>query len=186
MLERYENGISSFKLKLPTHNELYFEYNGELRLVNRSNSVLNISFGFNDFTYPETVSAGEFVIGNTYEILEVGTTDFVSLGASSNSSGGKFVATGVGSGTGTAFSQYYNNATGIQIHELMNLIRNRSKTEFINNIFYRMIDYLYTEKSYPDWLFKTSYFDLDLHSRPLKQHAVYQRESEEDILEYIR
>lgn len=186
MLERYENGISSFKLKLPTHNEFYFEYNDELRLVNRSNSVLNISLGFNDFTYPETVSAGQFVIGNTYEILEVGTTDFVSLGASSNSSGGKFVATGVGSGTGTAFSQYYNNATGIQIHELMNLIRNRSKTEFINNIFYRMIDYLYTEKSYPDWLFKTSYFDLDLHSRPLKQHAVYQRESEEDILEYIR
>tara|TARA_R100000541_G_scaffold14755_1_gene24170 strand:+ start:62 stop:1111 length:1050 start_codon:yes stop_codon:yes gene_type:complete len=49
-----------------------------------------------------------------------------------------------------------------------------------------MIKYLYTEKTYPSWLFKTSYFDLNLHSRQLKQHAVYQRDGEADVLEYIR
>jgi len=49
-----------------------------------------------------------------------------------------------------------------------------------------MISYLYTEKSYPAWLFKTSYIDLNLYNRDLKQYAVYQRDSEEDVLEYVR
>jgi hypothetical protein len=49
-----------------------------------------------------TVTAGGFVIGDTYEILTVGTTDFTLIGASSNTVGVRFVATGVGSGTGTA------------------------------------------------------------------------------------
>jgi len=49
-----------------------------------------------------TVSAGSFVIGNAYIILSVGSTNFVSIGASSNTIGASFVATGVGSGSGTA------------------------------------------------------------------------------------
>lgn len=49
-----------------------------------------------------TVTAGSFVVGNTYLITSVGTTNFTSIGASSNTVGVHFVATGVGSGTGTA------------------------------------------------------------------------------------
>ena len=49
-----------------------------------------------------TVTAGNFVIGNTYLITSLGTTNFVSIGASTNSIGVYFTATGVGSGTGTA------------------------------------------------------------------------------------
>lgn len=49
-----------------------------------------------------TVTAGSFVIGKTYRILTVGTTDFTLIGASSNTIGTHFIATGVGSGTGTA------------------------------------------------------------------------------------
>ena len=49
-----------------------------------------------------------------------------------------------------------------------------------------MVNYLYTEKSYPAWLFKTSYIDLNLYNRDLKQYAVYQRDSETDVLEYVR
>ena len=186
MIEQYEKGIKSFKIKLPTHDEYYFEHNGKLQLVNRTKSSLNISLRLDSLVYPETKTAGTFVIGKQYEILTTGTTDFTLVGAGSNSSGSRFTATGVGSGTGTAFDNYYNNAVGIQIQELMNMIRTHSDTSFVNNIFYSMIDYLYTEKSYPSWLFKTSYFDLDLHSRPLKQHAIYQRDSEADILEYVR
>jgi len=53
-----------------------------------------------------TVTAGSFVIGNTYRIVSVGTTDFTLIGAGSNTPGLHFVATGAGSGTGTAeFSQ---------------------------------------------------------------------------------
>jgi hypothetical protein len=49
-----------------------------------------------------TVTAGAFVTGATYQILTVGTTSFTSIGASANTVGIVFVATGVGSGTGTA------------------------------------------------------------------------------------
>ena len=49
-----------------------------------------------------TVIAGSFSIGSTYTILTVGTTNWTSIGASSATIGVTFVATGVGSGTGTA------------------------------------------------------------------------------------
>jgi hypothetical protein len=48
------------------------------------------------------VTAGSFVVGATYQIASVGTTSFTSIGASANTVGIVFVATGVGSGTGTA------------------------------------------------------------------------------------
>jgi len=52
-----------------------------------------------------TVTAGSFVVGATYTILTIGTptaTNFVSIGASASTVGITFVATGVGSGDGTA------------------------------------------------------------------------------------
>ena len=50
-----------------------------------------------------TVTAGSFVVGKTYQIKTVGTTDFTLIGATSNTVGSYFVATGVGTGTGTAY-----------------------------------------------------------------------------------
>ena len=49
-----------------------------------------------------TVTAGSFVVGQTYIIVSVGTTDFTLIGASANTVGVSFTATGVGTGTGTA------------------------------------------------------------------------------------
>jgi len=49
-----------------------------------------------------TVNAGSFVIGNQYSILVVGSTDFTAIGASANTIGVIFTATGVGSGSGSA------------------------------------------------------------------------------------
>jgi hypothetical protein len=46
--------------------------------------------------------AGEFVVGNTYSILTLGTTDFTKVGASINAIGVTFTATSDGSGTGVA------------------------------------------------------------------------------------
>lgn len=48
------------------------------------------------------VAAGAFVVGTTYEIMSVGTTDFTLIGATANTVGETFVATGAGAGTGTA------------------------------------------------------------------------------------
>jgi len=47
-------------------------------------------------------TAGAFVIGRSYVITSLGSTVFTSIGAASNLVGTYFVATGAGSGTGTA------------------------------------------------------------------------------------
>ena len=66
------------------------------------------------FTYaPATTNAGSFVgstnaaldpTGLTYTIKSIGTTDFTAIGASSNTVGLTFIATGAGSGTGVAYN----------------------------------------------------------------------------------
>lgn len=48
------------------------------------------------------VTAGAFVVGATYEIMSVGTTDFTLIGATANTVGLTFTATDVGTGTGIA------------------------------------------------------------------------------------
>jgi hypothetical protein len=53
-----------------------------------------------------TIDAGYFVIGRQYTITELGTTNFVSIGAASNTLEVTFTATGVGSGTGKATTNY--------------------------------------------------------------------------------
>ena len=50
----------------------------------------------------QSIVAGDFVIGYTYTITSVGSTDFTQIGADSNTIGVIFIATGVGAGTGTA------------------------------------------------------------------------------------
>jgi hypothetical protein len=48
------------------------------------------------------VTAGAFVVGTTYTIISLGTTNFTLIGATSNTVGLTFKATGVGAGSGTA------------------------------------------------------------------------------------
>lgn len=47
-------------------------------------------------------NAGSFVVGDTYLITSIGTTNFQTIGAVSNTVGVHFIATGPGTGTGTA------------------------------------------------------------------------------------
>jgi len=53
------------------------------------------------------VAAGSFVVGATYIIQDLGSTNFVSIGADENTVGTRFVATGVGAGTGVAQPVYF-------------------------------------------------------------------------------
>ena len=50
-----------------------------------------------------TTTAGSFVVGTYYKIAAAGNTSFTGIGAANNNVGTIFAATGVGSGTGTAF-----------------------------------------------------------------------------------
>ena len=57
------------------------------------------------------LDAGYFNVGETYIITNAGDTDFVAIGAIDNQVGVTFVATGVGSGTGTATQITYREST---------------------------------------------------------------------------
>ena len=71
-----------------------------------SNTTVYPGTGFSGsqlFGYAVPVTtAGNFVVGQSYTIYSVGTTDFTAIGASANEFGVSFIATGTGSGTGTA------------------------------------------------------------------------------------
>ena len=57
------------------------------------------------------VTAGSFVPGRTYVIVSPGTTDFTLIGAANSTIGTSFIATGVGSGSGTALQTYLVGST---------------------------------------------------------------------------
>jgi len=69
-----------------------------------STSIRNMTIGgsYLSFAAGSTVNAGSFIVGQKYTILVVGTTNFVSIGASASTVGVTFTATGVGTGSGSA------------------------------------------------------------------------------------
>jgi len=84
--------------------QLKVTLNGQVQTVDVDYTV-NSNFSTVKLTNnPGVATAGSFVSGQTYTILSVGTTNFVAIGASSNTVGVEFIATGVGSGTGTALA----------------------------------------------------------------------------------
>ena len=60
---------------------------------------------------PMTATSGNLVVGTTYTIVTIGTTDFMLVGATANTVGTVFTATGYGLGTGTVkiVSSYGNS-----------------------------------------------------------------------------
>jgi len=66
-----------------------------------------------DYVAYDTITAGAFVLGQTYEIVSIGSTNFTLIGAASNTVGVSFVASGVGAGTGTAKSRAYDSVNGV-------------------------------------------------------------------------
>ena len=68
--------------------------------VNDNDEILLYNFDVTD-----TITAGNFETGKKYTIATVGTTDFTAIGAIVNIVGQSFVATGPGSGNGTATTE---------------------------------------------------------------------------------
>ena len=62
----------------------------------------------------ELIAAGNFNIGLAYVINNVGNTNFVAIGAQANTVGVEFIATGIGSGSGTAYASASAIITGKQ------------------------------------------------------------------------
>ncbi|MEM5947081.1 Ig-like domain-containing protein [Spirochaetia bacterium 38H-sp] len=68
-----------------------------------STSFTNVLSDSTIVTPPPEITAGNFRPGVKYLITNVGSTDFTAIGASGNTAGITFTATGAGSGTGRAY-----------------------------------------------------------------------------------
>jgi hypothetical protein len=135
MISLYNNGVNSFKVETDV-DEYFFVYNNQLRLVNRSNSVMNIntSVEFDD----------------------------------------------------DAYISYYTNAVSIQLYELFNIINHYFNNADKKKIALTMIEYVMSENTDRTMdIFKTSNIDLEFEHRQLKQHAIYQRDSYQDLIDYV-
>ena len=76
-----------------------------------STSLWGASSSLYGTTTVTTTNAGSFVVGTYYAIATVGSTSFTGIGASANTVGIVFKATGAGSGSGTAVSHTHVAAT---------------------------------------------------------------------------
>jgi hypothetical protein len=99
-----------------------------------------------------SVAAGSFVSGTLYAITSVGTTNFMLIGASSNTVGTVFRATGAGSGTGTAtpvqnfnvllpvgFFFDVNHAPTISVSGGVDFLGNGIQYQFVNSTILRVL-----------------------------------------------
>ena len=77
--------------------------NGNFTISNLTSTTVDLVGSTFGGTYTSK-AAGSFTVGQMYRIVSVGTTNFTAIGASANTVGVWFVATGVGSGSGTASS----------------------------------------------------------------------------------
>ena len=92
--------VELFEVTLPNGTTLYFHPGLDSDLTDVQ---------FRDKTAPTNpVTAGSFIIGNSYTINGGGGTSFTSIGAANNNAGTVFIATGVGSGIGTADQNDYS------------------------------------------------------------------------------
>jgi len=113
----WDTAITSTAVLLGKLTASNYYFTGPIRLLGIANRALSAaevlavyqtgSFPTSDFgaigaPAGTTVTAGAFVAGKKYRIASVGTTSFTGVGASANTVGVEFTATGVGSGTGTA------------------------------------------------------------------------------------
>jgi len=81
-------------------------------LVKISAEIKSIDFNSLANIWKSSLNVSNIVIGHAYKITSIGTTNFTSLGASSNPRVGEvFVATAFGSGTGTVVSSNLDNFT---------------------------------------------------------------------------
>lgn len=81
--------------------------------------------------------------------------------------------------------EYHTNAVSVQTIEFMNMMKAYADSSFMKKLLLEMVKYMLTEKTYPDFVFKTSYFDLMMKNNGLKQSAIYLRDYYDDMIDYV-
>lgn len=94
-----------------------------------------------------TITAGAFIVGRAYTILTVGSTNFTAIGASANTVGVQFIATGAGSGTGTAsanlgpFSMTESGATdGTYFYNVAADLLTPALADYVGQTIYQVVE----------------------------------------------
>ena len=82
-------------------------------------------------------------------------------------------------------TEYHVNAVSVQTIEFMNMMKEYAEPSFLKKLFLEMVKYMLTEKTYPEFVFKTSYFDLIMKNNGLKQSAIYLRDYYDDMIDYV-
>lgn len=107
-------GTVTVQYEYPVGNGVYTISNGwgagswsPTTPVNLGINPFQVTAGSTTVTVTQTAhgyltTAGAFTIGKQYKIVSVGSTSFTAIGASANTVGTVFTATGVGTGSGTA------------------------------------------------------------------------------------
>ena len=89
-------------IQINNNSQLKVTLNGQVQTYTTDYIIVNNFTEVRFNTAPGVETAGSFTSGSEYTILSVGTTNWVAIGAPSNTVGTTFIATGAGSGTGTA------------------------------------------------------------------------------------
>ncbi len=112
------------------------------------------------------VTAGSFIVGVEYVILTVGTTNWVAIGASSNTIGVVFTATAIGSGTGTANVEYQtlildNDTFSTQYNPIFSNKTDTAKAENTSSTSNNQLRIFYNESSVEDNIYSAIMNKLD-------------------------
>ena len=128
-----------------------------------------------------------FNIGETIKILDNGTGRYEVLKYLGNS---EFDTVVLENGTINFNSKIYTETThSNEIRVLFNLLFNDifvdELEQYVNELFFVLMRYMFKEQKYVDWIFKTSFIDVKHNFRKLEQQSVYLKDSQNFLLDYI-
>lgn len=83
-------------------------------------------------------------------------------------------------------NEYVNKCISVQIFEIFNMIGHYMSDDVRRGLITAMLQYLYSENAEATLdVIKTSEIDLMISHAPLQQNSIYQRDSIDDILDYV-
>ena len=96
---------------------IYAETAGKIRLslTGAESSQIKPGRYMFDIEITKVIAATAITVGNIYTIYDAGDTDFTLIGAEDNEIGTSFIATGIGSGSGTVIRDRLRVSEGIVI-----------------------------------------------------------------------
>jgi len=87
------------------------------------------------------------------------------------------------------YSNDINENDAARIRDLLGIVFNvflkKSRPEYINKIFYAMVRYVISEQPTNDWVFPSTYININQETRSLVKKRIYQDDKEDEIIGYV-